>query len=278
MMGSTFKRRIRRIGLAIGVAMAMLWTVLPLIYLLVLSLKPERLMLGPPSLSFEPTLARYQDLLRWDRLGEPIWNSLVTSALGTLGAVTLGAMAGFAYALVTFRGKGILFFLILLTRMYPAVTTVIPIYLIIGSFGLLDTTTALVLVFIGFQIPLVVWILLTFLQTMPRELIEAASLDGASLPVIALKIILPLSAPALASAAILSFIFNWNEFLFPLVLTSFNAKTGAVAVMNYIESEKEVLWGPLCTVGVAMTMPAVLFMLLLRKYLVSGLTAGMLKD
>jgi multiple sugar transport system permease protein len=115
------------------------------------------------------------------------------------------------------------------------------------------------------------------LQTLPKELVEAASLDGASLPVIAVRIILPLAAPGLLSAAILCFIFNWNEFLFPLVLTSFDAKTGAVAMMNYLESEKKVLWGPLSTVGVAMTIPVVLFVVLLRTHLVRGLTAGMLK-
>jgi multiple sugar transport system permease protein len=272
------KLKARRVGLAAGMVAVVLWTMLPLIYLVVLSVKPEDLMLGRPSLAFYPTVTRYQDLLRWDRLGEPIWNSLVTSGLGTLGAVILGGMAAVSLSLATFRGKGAVFFMVLLTRMYPAVTTVIPIYLVIRTLGLVDTLAALVLLFIGFQIPLVMWILYTFLQTLPRELVEAASLDGASLTVIALRIILPLSAPGLASAAILSFIFNWNEFLFPLVLTSFNAKTGAVAIMNYIESEKDVLWGPLSTVGVAMTIPVILFMVLLRSHLVRGLTAGMLKD
>jgi multiple sugar transport system permease protein len=102
-------------------------------------------------------------------------------------------------------------------------------------------------------------------------------LDGASLPVIAVRIMLPLAAPGLLSAAILSFIFNWNEFLFPLVLTSFDPKTGVVATMSYLESEKNVLWGLLSTVSVAMTIPVVLFMVLLRTHLVRGLTAGMLK-
>ncbi len=272
-----WKVRARRAGLAAGVAAVLLWTVLPLFYLVVLSVKPEQMMLGPPTLAFHPTLVRYEQLLQWDQLGEPIWNSIASSVLGTLGAIILGGMAALAFALVRFRGKETVFFVVLLTRMFPAVTTVIPIYLIIRMLGLLDSLTALVLLFIGFQIPLVMWILSTYLRTLPKELVEAALLDGASLPVIAIRIILPLAAPGLVSAAILSFIFNWNEFLFPLVLTSFDAKTGAVAIMNYLETEKDVLWGPLSTVGVAMTIPVVLFMVLLRTHLVRGLTAGMLK-
>jgi ABC-type glycerol-3-phosphate transport system permease component len=161
--------------------------------------------------------------------------------------------------------------------MLPAVTTVIPIYLIVRMLRLLDSPTALVLLLIGFQIPLVTLILFTDLQTLPKELVEAATLDGTLLAVIAVRIMLPLAAPGLVSSAILSFILNWNEFLFPLVLTSFDAKTGAVATMDYLESEKNVLWGPLGTVSVAMTIPVVLFMVLLRTHLVRGLTAGMLK-
>ena len=269
--------RLRGAGLAAGVIAVLLWTLLPLFYLVVLSVKPEDMMLGPPSVVFHPTLARYRELLQWDQLGQPMWNSVASSGLGTLGAVILGGMAALAFTLMNFRGKSALFFVVLLTRMFPAVTTVIPIYLIVRMLGLLDSLTALVLLFIGFQIPLVMWILATYLQTLPKELVEAASLDGASLPVIAVRIILPLATPGLLSAAILCFIFNWNEFLFPLVLTSFDAKTGAVAMMNYLESEKNVLWGPLSTVGVAMTVPVVLFVVLLRTHLVRGLTAGMLK-
>lgn len=269
--------RARGAGLAAGVIAVLLWTLLPLFYLVVLSVKPEDMMLGPPSVVFHPTLARYRELLQWDQLGQPMWNSVASSGLGTLGAVILGGMAALAFTLMNFRGKSALFFVVLLTRMFPAVTTVIPIYLIVRMLGLLDSLTALVLLFIGFQIPLVMWILSTYLQTLPKELVEAASLDGASLPVIAVRIILPLAAPGLLSAAILCFIFNWNEFLFPLVLTSFDAKTGAVAMMNYLESEKNVLWGPLSTVGVAMTIPVVLFVVLLRRHLVRGLTSGMLK-
>ena len=274
---SGWKVGARRAGLGAGVAAVLLWTVLPLFYLVVLSVKPEEMMLGPPTLAFHPTLVRYEELLQWDQLGEPIWNSVASSGLGTLGAIILGSMAALVFTLVKFRGKETVFFVVLLTRMFPAVTTVIPVYLIIRMLGLLDLLTALVLLFIGFQIPLVMWIFSTYLWTLPKELVEAALLDGASLPVIAMRIILPLAAPGLVSAAILSFIFNWNEFLFPLVLTSFDAKTGAVVIMNYLETEKSVLWGPLSTVGVAMTIPVVLFMVFLRTHLVRGLTAGMLK-
>jgi multiple sugar transport system permease protein len=97
--------RARGAGLAAGVIAVLLWTLLPLLYLVVLSVKPEDMMLGPPSVVFHPTLARYQELLQWDQLGQPMWNSVASSGLGTLGAVILGGMAALAFTLMNFRGK-----------------------------------------------------------------------------------------------------------------------------------------------------------------------------
>jgi multiple sugar transport system permease protein len=239
--------------------------------------KPERIIMDPPSVSFRPTGERYAALLRWDELGAPIRNSLVSATLGTLAALTLGTMMALAFAHLDFRGKGLLFFLVLVTRMYPPMTTVIPVYLMLRVLGLVDTLSALVIVFTGLQIPLVLWIMHASLSRIPRDIVESAALDGATFPRIVGAILLPLSTPALVSAGILSFIFCWNDFLLPFVITSADARTGTVAIMAYTETYKSVLWGPLSTVSIAMIAPTALFMLALRTYLVKGLTAGMLK-
>jgi multiple sugar transport system permease protein len=134
-----------------------------------------------------------------------------------------------------------------------------------------------VIVFAALQTPLVLWVMVTALSAIPRDIIEGAVLDGASLPTVVQKVLLPLAVPGLITAAILSFIFCWNDFLLPLVVTSSAARTGTVAIMTYTETYRNVLWGPLSTVSIAMIAPTIVFMLALRAYLVKGLTAGMLK-
>jgi multiple sugar transport system permease protein len=272
-----WRRWLPRLVVALGLGIYLLWTILPILYLAVVSVKPERLILDPPSLHFAPTLERYGELLRWDELGAPVRNSFVSATLGTLGALTLGGMMAFAFVLLDFPGKGPLFFLILLTRMYPPMTTVIPVYLMLKSVDLLDTLTALIIVFTALQIPLTLWILHTALRRIPRDVVESAVLDGASLPVVVWRVLMPLAAPAIVSAGILGFIFSWNDFLLPFVVTSSQARPGTAAIMTYTETYKNVLWGSLSTVSMAMIAPTALFMLALRTYLVKGLTAGMLK-
>jgi multiple sugar transport system permease protein len=272
-----WRRRAPQIVVGLGLALFLLWTVLPIFYLGAMSVKPEHIILDPPSLAFRPTFERYQELLRWHELGAPVRNSLISATLGTLGALILGTMMALAFALLEFPAKGLLFFLVLLTRMYPPMTTVIPVYLMLRILGLLDTLTALVIVFTALQIPLVLWVMHASLSRIPREIIESAVLDGASFSVVVWRVILPLATPALVSAGILGFIFSWNDFLLPFVVTSSEARPGTVAIMAYTESYRNVLWGSLSTVSIAMIAPTALFMLALRTYLVKGLTAGMLK-
>lgn len=260
----------------LGIAAILAWTLPPLLYLVMLSVKPERILIDRSQVLFWPTLERYRDFVA-SGLGAPIWNSLLTSTLGSLGTLVLGGMAALTFSFLDFRGKTALFLMILLPRMFPPVTTLIPIQLMLKAMGLIDTRLALIILFTGFQIPLAIWVLRTFLDDVPRELTESAALDGASLPAIVTRIILPLSGPGMLAAFILSFIFNWNEFLFPLIVTSFNARTGSVAIMSFTAGYKKLQWGSLATLGVIMTIPVVLFVLAFRGSLVRGFTAGALK-
>lgn len=259
-----------------GIAAVLAWTLPPFLYLVVLSIKPERMLIDRSAVVFVPTLERYRDFVA-SGLAQPIWTSLVTSTLGAAGTVVLAGLAAMTFRFLDFKAKTVLFLLILLPRMFPPVTTLIPIQLALKAMGLIDTKTALVILFIGFEIPLALWVLHTFLADVPRELAESAALDGASLPAIIMKILLPLAGPGLLAAFILSFIFNWNEFLFPLIVTSFNARTGSVAIMSFTAGYKKLQWGALATLGVIMTIPVVLFVLAFRQSLVRGFTAGALK-
>ena len=266
-----------RWGHVLGTVFVLAWTVPPFLYLILLSVKPETLMVERSVLIFWPTFERYRDVVI-SNFGAPIWTSLVTSTTGALFTLILASLAGVTFSFLDFRGKAALFLLILLPRMFPPVTTLIPIQLAMKTLGLLDTRTALIILFTGFQIPLAIWVMRTFFDEIPRELVESAALDGASLPTIVARVVLPLAGPGLLTAFILSFIFNWNEFLFPLVVTGLNAKTGSVVLMSFDTGYKKLQYGSLAVLGVVMTIPVILFVLAFRAALVRGLTAGALKS
>jgi len=270
------RRRRGSLGHIVGTALVLGWTLPAFLYLVVLSVKPEGLIAVRSALLFWPTFGRYRELVI-THLGLPIWNSLLTSTAGALLTLALASMAAVTFTFLDFRGKAALFLLMLLPRMFPPVTTLIPIQLGMKNLGLIDTRTGLILLFAAFQIPLAIWVMRTALAEVPRELAESAALDGASLPVIVIRILLPLAGPGLLAAFILAFIFNWNEFLFPLILTSFNAKTGSVAINSFSGGYKQLPWGPLAVLGVVMTMPVILFVLVFRAALVRGFTAGAVK-
>jgi multiple sugar transport system permease protein len=269
-------RRRAPIGHIVGTVFVLGWTLPAFLYLVVLSVKPEGLIAVRSALVFWPTFVRYRELII-THLGLPIWNSLLTSTVGALLTLALASLAAVTFSFLDFRGKAALFLLMLLPRMFPPVTTLIPIQLGMKTLGLIDTRTGLILLFAAFQIPLAIWVMRTALAEVPRELVESAALDGASLPVIVTRVVLPLAGPGLLAAFILAFIFNWNEFLFPLILTSFNAKTGSVAITSFSGGYKQLPWGPLAVLGVVMTMPVILFVLVFRAALVRGFTAGAVK-
>jgi len=260
----------------VGTALILGWTLPPFLYLVVLSVKPEGLIAVRSALVFWPTLGRYRELII-THLGLPIWNSLLTATVGALLTLAMASLAAVTFSFLDFRGKAALFLLMLLPRMFPPVTTLIPIQLGMKTLGLIDTRTGLILLFAAFQIPLAIWVMRTALAEVPRELVESAALDGAALPVIVTRVVLPLAGPGLLASFILAFIFNWNEFLFPLILTSFNAKTGSVAINSFSGGYKQLPWGPLAVLGVVMTMPVILFVVVFRAALVRGFTAGAVK-
>jgi len=266
----------RRWGHLVGSGLILLWTLPPFLYLVLLSVKPERLIVERSVLLFWPTFERYREIVVSD-LGVPIWNSLLTSTVGAICTLALAALAAVTFTFLDFRGKTALFLLILLPRMFPPVTTLIPIQLMLKELDLIDTRTGLIVLFTGFQIPLAIWVMRSFFSEIPRELAESAAIDGASLPTIVARIFLPLSGPGLLAAFILAFIFNWNEFLFPLIVTSFHAKTGSVAIMSFAGGYKKLMWGSLAVLGVVMTIPVILFVVAFRSTLMRGFTAGALK-
>ena len=248
----------------------------PFLWLLQMSFKPNDLILQfPPPLIFKPTLEHYISLLH-GAFAASFGNSLMSASFSTALALLLGVPAAYALSRWAGRGKHALSFAILVTRMAPPIACTIPFFLFYRWIGLLDTVTGLVRVYTSFNLPLVVWMMQPFFETVPSSLEEAALVDGASTRVVFLEIVLPMVTPGIAATAILCFLYAWNDFFFALILTRSNARTAPVAVVNFMNYEGWE-WGKIAAGGSLVMAPVLIFSLAVRRYLVSGLTAGAVK-
>ena len=259
---------------AIGVTLVVLLS--PFLWLLQMSFKTNDMILQfPPLLIFKPTLENYASLWH-SAFSASFVNSLLSASLSTALALLLGVPAAYALSRWAGRGKHALGFAILVTRMAPPIAFTIPFFLFYRWIGLLDTVTGLVLVYTSFNLPLVIWMMQPFFDTVPRSLEEAALVDGARTRTVFLQIVLPMVAPGIAATAILCFLYAWNDFFFALILTRTNARTAPVAVVNFMNYEGWE-WGKIAAGGSLVMAPVLIFSLAVRRYLVSGLTAGAVK-
>ncbi len=261
-----------------AIVLAIVWTLFPLYYLFLTSVKPAKALFeSPPRLIITPSLETYDKILIQEKFYKFFVNSFLIAVGASFLTLFIAAPATFAFTQWEFRGKETLFFTSLVGRMFPPVTTLIPIYLLMKFLQLLDTHLGLILIYAAFLVPLVLLILREFFSQVPMEICECARLDGASSFQVFIRIVLPLSINGIIAAGTLCFVEAWNEFLFALVLTSFNAKTAPVVLGTFVENEGMIQWGALAALGVCTVMPTVLFMIFLHKFLIKGLTLGSLK-
>ena len=267
-------RRERRILYALVILLVLL-ILFPFLWLLQMSFKPDAdIFAFPPKLVFVPTLEHYIAL--WDtEFRNSFWNSAVVSVSSTVVSLVIGVPG--AYALSRTRtAEGSLSLLILASRMAPPIAFTIPYFLVYRHVELLDTRTGLVLIYLTFNLSLVIWLMRSFFDGCPRTLEEAAWLDGASLWQGFTRVILPISGPGIAATAILCFLYSWNDFFFALILTRNEAMTAPVAVVNFMNYEGWE-WGKIAAGGSLVMLPVLLFSILVRRFLVQGMTAGALK-
>jgi multiple sugar transport system permease protein len=260
-------------ALALGLAALAL---APFAWLLVMSFKTNaEIFRFPPRLLFEPTLDNYAAL--WSsEFRRSFLNSLVVSVASTVAALLVGVPGAYALSRWSGRGGGAITLWILASRMAPPIAFTIPYFLVYRHLELLDTLTGLVIIYLTFNLSLVIWMMRPFFDQLPRALEEAAWIDGASLFQGFARVVLPLSGPGLAATAILCFLFAWNDFFFALILTRTEAMTAPVAVVNFMNYEGWE-WGRIAAGGTMVMLPVLVFSLLVRRYLVHGLTGGALK-
>jgi len=265
-----------RAWLRYALAAALLLLVLsPALWLVLMSFRPSADIMST-SLAFRPTLRNYAAVWTGD-FPASFGHSLAASLLSTGFSLVLGVPAAYVLARWHFRGQRQVAMWILVSRMAPPIAFTIPFFLAYTWLGLIDTVPGLALIYVTFNLSLVVWTMKGFFDAVPRSLEEAAWIDGAGLWSAFARVVLPLAGPGLAATAILCFILSWNDFFFALILTRTEAMTAPVAIVNFMQYTG-FEWGKIAAGGVSVMLPVLVFTLLVRRYLVSGLMAGGVKE
>ena len=261
----------------VGLLIVFLTSVFPFYWMVTTSLKSQADALAvPPVWVFTPTLSHYIDALFEHDVAQSLLNSLIVASSATFLSLLLGTPAAYALARFEFRGKEDLWFWFISNRMVSPVVLAVPFFLIATKLDLVDTHIVLILLYLTFSLPIVVWICTDQFRSIPVELDEAARLDGASPWRIFWRINLPLAMPGIVVSAIFAFIFSWNDLLYALVLTRTDAITSPVAATSYM-SGYELPWGEIMATGTLIVLPMVVFALAVSGRLVQGLTMGAVK-
>ena len=258
------------------IAVYLFITVAPLVWVLSTSFKPnqEAISFPPKFLPNHPTLENYLFVMTDSKLVLSLVNSLIVSVGSTVLSVTVSALGGYAFARYDFKGKNLMMSTILALFMIPMVINIIPLYIMLNNVGLLNSLVALVLTFQILIIPLNIFLLKNYFESLPKELEEAALIDGCSKIGALIRVTIPMSLPGFLIAAILSFRFSWNEFVLPVVLSNKpDSMIFQVALYQFI-SLYRIDWGYL-TAGINIAIiPVVVLMLIFQKKMIRGLTLG----
>jgi trehalose/maltose transport system permease protein len=266
-------------GFALLVGMILLFSLFPFCYALLTSLRPASELFEAARLPATLTLDNYRAVFAEQPFGRNILNSVLVAGTVTGVALLAGTTAAYALARMRFRGRGLLLAAILGASMFPQVAILSGMFELIRALGLYNDPAGLALSYMVFTLPFTVWILVTFLRELPKELEESALIDGLGPWQILARIFLPLMGPAVATTALLAFIAAWNEFLFALTFTLTQEQRTvpvAIALMSGA-SQHELPWANIMAASVVVTLPLIALVLFFQKRIVAGLTAGAVK-
>jgi len=262
---------------AAAIVLLIAFILLPVYWMVSTSLKTTNQTFAvPPALVFTPTFQHYREVFTDTAVPHSLWNSVIVATTATLLAVILGTPAAYALSRFDFRGKADLWFWFISNRFLSPIVVAIPFFLLARDLNLLDTHLALILVYQTFNVPLVIWLCTDQFRLVPREVDEAAMVDGANRWQAFLRLNLPLAAPGIAVSAILCFLFSWNEFLFAFTLTREGTRTAPVEANNFV-TDFGIRWGPMMATGTLIVLPVLVFAALVSRHLVRGLTMGAVK-
>jgi ABC-type glycerol-3-phosphate transport system permease component len=261
-----------------ALALLVLASAFPFYWAIVSSFTPEaRLFERPSLLPSGLVLDHYRALFTERDFWVPVRNSLIVAGTTTVFCVIVGGLCAYALARLRFGGKAPLLGLILAVSVFPQISVVSPLYMLLRGLRLINTYPGLILPYLTFAMPLTVWLLVGFFRQLPAELEEAAMVDGASRLRALREVILPVALPGLAATAILTFVYSWNEFLFALSFTLGPERQTVPVAIALFRGQYQVPWGQILAAAIVATAPVALLVLLFQRRIVQGLTAGAVK-
>lgn len=274
---------LRRAAFYLLLLVIIVYLMFPFYWALRSSITPTRDLFVTPVQYFpsSPTLDHYQAVFESDQFIWALRNSAIVAGSVTLLSLVVGAFASYALGRFTFRGRTPVMYVILSMTMFPQIAVLGSLYTLITDLGLYNSLWALIFTYLIFTLPFTVWVLTTFFQVMPRELEEAAYVDGATPFQTFYRVLLPLAAPGLVTTGLLAFISAWNEFLFALSFTQSPEKRTVTLAINYFEPVTpggfEIAWGQIMAATIVITIPLVVLTLIFQRRIIAGLTAGAVK-
>jgi multiple sugar transport system permease protein len=280
------KQRIEQSFLNVAAFAVLIVAALPAIWIIFTALRPgNEINVTPPiwipqKLTFDAFLSLFgfnPDIAAGVPVGNYMWNSIRVAVLATVISVSLGTMAGYAFSRFRFKGHTLIFLLIMLSRAVPGVALGLPLFLLMRQYNLVDTVHGLALVYVAINIPFTAWLMDGFFRQIPKELDEAAYIDGCNHWTAFWRIDLPLAWPGMAAASIFAFLAAWNEYQIASLLTKTpTAKTFPVGLFDFT-TQFTVDWRGMCAMSVLMILPAIIFVILTQRRLTEGLTFGAIK-
>ena len=263
----------------IAVGGIVVFCLFPFYWLVSLSLKTGADLSSSSLIPPNPTLDNYKSIFQNDDFVRSLGNSVIISVTTTVLAITIGSFCAYALARLRFKGKFLILALVLSITTFPAIAIAAPLFRLWSDIGLFNTLIGLIIPNLTFALPLAIYILVSFFKEIPKDLEEAALVDGATHFTAFRKIVVPLAAPGLATAAILTFIAVWNEFLLAITLTSSPAARPVPAAIAFFtgSTQFEIPYGTITAASVTISIPLIIMVLLFQKRIVAGLTAGAVK-
>ena len=279
MSGRRLRKLLGRIAFYFLLTVIIVYTVFPFYWAIASSLKAGSALFSPDLIPRDPAWGNYTAVFTEQPFGRNILNSLIVATSTVVISLALAVAASYALGRIRFRGRTPLLFVILGVSMFPQIAVLSGMFELVRALGLYNRLSSLVLSYMIFTLPFTVWVLTTFMRELPKELEEAAVVDGATPFTIITKVFMPLLGPALATTGLLAFIAAWNEFLFALTFTlSSEQRTVPVAIALISgASSYELPWGNIMAASVVVTVPLLVLVLIFQRRIVSGLTAGAVK-
>ncbi len=267
------------LGRWVLLALVIAWSVTPILLVVLSSFKrPSQIFSFPPSFVFLPTFENYLNLYRqWPQFFSTLGNSLIITLGASLLTLIVSMPAAYAYSRFRSRALTMSAFTMLAVRMFPPIVLTLPLYPVIRQLGLNDSHLVLILLYSTFFVSLSTWVLKAFIDEIPRELDESAKLDGCNVIQLLTLIIIPLSRHGIVATVVFVAVYSWKEFLFAFLFTASNARTAPVIINEMLGSVTGVQWGPLLAAATLQVLPLLVFVLIIQRFLVKGLTIGSVK-